>query len=68
LAKRKTLTASEAQPTQQDIAIVAYNRYEQRGCVDGHDLDDWFHAENELKETFASAATPIVTGARHQLR
>jgi hypothetical protein len=55
--KRKTVTAPEAQPTQQDIAVVAYNRYEQRGRVDGHDLEDWLHAENELKETLASVAS-----------
>ena len=56
MAKRRTVTASETQPTQQDIAVVAYNRYEQRGRVDGHDLDDWLHAENDLRETFANAA------------
>ncbi|MDM7944289.1 MAG: DUF2934 domain-containing protein [Hydrogenophaga sp.] len=27
------------------IHAVAYGFYEARGCVDGHDLDDWLAAE-----------------------
>ena len=30
------------------IARLAYAKYEARGFVDGHDLDDWLAAEAEL--------------------
>ena len=30
------------------IAELAYQLYEQRGRQDGHDLEDWFEAENRL--------------------
>jgi hypothetical protein len=26
----------------------AYELYEERGCEDGHELDDWFKAEGEI--------------------
>src|SRR5262249_39373193 len=29
------------------IALRAYQLFEDRGCVDGHDLEDWFRAEEE---------------------
>jgi len=28
----------------------AYELYEQRGKEDGHDLEDWFRAEEEIKQ------------------
>jgi Protein of unknown function (DUF2934) len=30
---------------QAQILVAAYTLYEARGCVDGHDLDDWLAAE-----------------------
>src|SRR5262245_1581291 len=30
------------------IAQRAYENFVERGCIDGHDLDDWFEAEREL--------------------
>jgi len=38
------------------IRIRAYERYDQRGRTDGHDLDDWLQAECEIKGTQANAA------------
>jgi DUF2934 family protein len=54
-SKRKTanepVTNAVADPSSDgrdsEIARRAYDRYQQRGCVDGHDLDDWFAAERE---------------------
>jgi hypothetical protein len=37
-------------PTEEEIARRAYALYEARGREDGHDLDDWLHAEQELLE------------------
>ncbi len=42
---------------EQQIRQRAYELYEQRGRTDGHDLDDWFQAESEIKSTQANAAT-----------
>jgi hypothetical protein len=44
-------------PIEQQIQQRAYELYEQRGRADGHELDDWFQAECEIKSTRANAAT-----------
>lgn len=31
------------------VARMAYELYEQRGHVDGHDLDDWLKAEESVR-------------------
>ena len=36
------------EPTHSNIARRAYELYEQRGRVDGHDSDDWLSAERDL--------------------
>lgn len=35
-------------PTHEQIAVVAYRYYEERGWRDGFDEQDWFRAEAEL--------------------
>jgi hypothetical protein len=32
------------------VRELAYQFYEQRGCVPGHDLEDWFAAEAILRQ------------------
>ena len=32
-----------------DIAVLAYKLWQQRGCPSGSDQEDWFRAEQELK-------------------
>jgi hypothetical protein len=39
--------------TADDIARRAYDRYLARGCQDGHDLEDWFQAEQEVRRARA---------------
>jgi DUF2934 family protein len=34
--------------TEQLVRERAYQLYEQRGCEQGHDLDDWLRAEAEI--------------------
>ena len=41
--------SSSENPTYTEIAEAAYQRYLQRGGVDGRDFDDWLEAERELK-------------------
>jgi Protein of unknown function (DUF2934) len=33
---------------EEEIRRRAYAFYEERGCEDGHDLEDWLRAEREL--------------------
>jgi hypothetical protein len=32
------------------ISLLAYRHFERRGRIDGHDVDDWLAAEQELIE------------------
>jgi DUF2934 family protein len=56
-----TLTPKSDEPTvlipiEQQIQQRAYELYEQRGRTDGHELDDWFQAEREVKGKQVNAA------------
>ena len=45
-SRRARQTGSVEEPsTHMRIHEVAYALYEARGCVDGHDLEDWLAAE-----------------------
>jgi hypothetical protein len=39
---------SNSGPEQDAVRKRAYELYVDRGMEDGHDLEDWFHAEQEL--------------------
>jgi hypothetical protein len=41
------------------IARRAYELYLARGGEDGHDLEDWLRAENELRREVPSAPTAV---------
>lgn len=42
------------------IALRAYEKWCQRGCTHGHDMQDWLEAETELRtETGRPAAKPV---------
>ena len=47
-------TALDGEALRERIARKAYEMYELRGCVDGHDQEDWLEAEratmSELEE------------------
>jgi hypothetical protein len=40
----------QAFPRKTQIEARAYELYLQRGCEDGHDVEDWIKAEKELKQ------------------
>ena len=44
-ARRKVRT----DPSPDQVAQRAYDLYRERGSEDGHDMDDWFQAEDELR-------------------
>ena len=41
-------------PSYDEIAEAAYQRYLRRGSTDGQDFDDWLEAERELKSRRSS--------------
>lgn len=41
-------TGGQPAPTHDEIAQLAFRLYESRGRQDGHDVDDWLRAEQEL--------------------
>ena len=43
-------------PTSEEISLVAYAIYLEKGSRDGHDLDDWLEAERRLMVEFRNAA------------
>ena len=48
---KKTPTAvNESQELKEKIRQRAYELYEARGRGDGHDLEDWLRAEEEIME------------------
>jgi len=42
--------------TEELIRVRAYRFYEERGCEDGHDLEDWLQAEAEIVGKKSAAA------------
>ncbi len=47
--------ARDGFPTYEEIARRAYEIYVARGGGDGHDLEDWFQAEREVRESYAKS-------------
>ena len=41
-------TGRQTTPTHDEISQLAYSLYESRGRQDGHDLEDWLRAEQQL--------------------
>jgi len=42
-------TGGRRAPTHDEIAQLAFSLYESRGRQDGHDVEDWLRAEEELR-------------------
>jgi hypothetical protein len=56
LAENSSSVPAAPPPQHQDIALLAYDYFAQRGYIDGLDLDDWLQAEREL---FAKDSEPL---------
>jgi len=54
--------------TEEFIRLRAYQYYEERGCEDGHDVDDWLPAEAEIfgKKNIATTTQPEMTEQNSQ--
>ena len=48
VAPKKVNATVEPRNIEEDIRIRAYELFEARGREEGHDLDDWLRAEEEL--------------------
>ncbi len=46
-------TGGRPAPTHDEIAQLAYCLYESRGRQDGHDIEDWLAAEQQLVRRYA---------------
>ncbi|PYV69208.1 MAG: hypothetical protein DMG96_34615 [Acidobacteria bacterium] len=46
-------TGGRQAPTYDEIAQLAYCLYKSRGQQDGHDMEDWLRAEQELVRHYA---------------
>ena len=45
------------------IALRAYELFEQHGCQEGHDCEDWLEAERQvLTEVESKSVPPVITG------
>lgn len=49
----------EWQPNPDDIAQRAYEIYLERGREDGHAIEDWLIAEEELRQQHAKQSGPV---------
>jgi hypothetical protein len=48
-SERKTAQAASPAVSRQEIAQAAYELFERRGCVPGHDVEDWLAAERIVR-------------------
>lgn len=46
-------TGDRTAPTRDEIAQLAFSLYELRGRQDGHDIEDWLRAEQDLVRHYA---------------
>jgi DUF2934 family protein len=46
-----TNESSEAEELESQIRLRAYELYQERGGEEGHEVEDWLRAEEELTET-----------------
>ena len=47
---RKTARAKKSGISHENVALLAHRYYAERGFEHGHDEEDWFRAETELRE------------------
>lgn len=58
----KPAAAKPAEGHEEAVRRMAYLLYEQRGCVDGYEVDDWLRAEALVTEQ-AAASAPVARKA-----
>lgn len=46
------------EPTNEEIALLAYSYFETEGRLDGHDLEHWLRAREQLSQSYTSRTKP----------
>ena len=54
-------TGGRTSPTHDEIAQLDFSLYESRGRQDGHHMEDWLRAEQELVRTTRNGEVPTNT-------
>ena len=54
----KPAAAIPAEGHEEAVRRMAYLLYEQRGCIDGYEVEDWLRAEALVTEQAAASAPP----------
>jgi len=54
----KPATAGLAEGHEEAVRHVAYLLYEERGCVDGYEVEDWLRAEALVSQQAVASAPP----------
>jgi len=57
LTKKQPTIATQQLELEHQIRLRAYELYEARGRKDGHELDDWLRAKEEIREKKFRTAT-----------
>lgn len=47
-SQERAVSSTDARTTEERIRVRAYELFEERGKEEGHDLEDWFRAEEEI--------------------
>lgn len=55
VARTKLAATAETQNIEEEIRRRAYELFEARGGEDGHELEDWLRAEDEIKGSKTNA-------------
>lgn len=55
---------ADADTLRQEIALRAYNKYCERGCAPGCDVEDWLAAEREVLAAQTTPAAPSAPAPR----
>ena len=50
----KTKSTSSSIPLELEISRRAYELYQERGAEEGHDLEDWLRAEEEISQNLGN--------------
>ena len=61
-------SSADAETVRQEIALRAYYKYCERGCVPGCDVDDWLAAEREVLLAHAKPSATVAPASADDRR
>ncbi len=60
------MSGVQQKATREEIEKRAYQLFEERGCRDGHALEDWIDAERELAKPESRELSKTASAGRRQ--